>query len=109
MQNRITIDEPAVQSADCRQTDVGSSVYYGTLSINPNLLTVVKVIKGDFILDTRMIKISFWKNFLESGNYKYAVNNIEHTTNSYYKPEQLGEGCDEAYFNQLYDIALQQF
>ena len=109
MQNRITTDEPAVQSADCRQTDVGSSVYYGTLSINPKMLTVVKVIKGDFILDTRMITISFWRNFLEKGDYKYAVSHIEHTTNSYYKPEQLGEGCDEAYFNHLYNIALQQF
>lgn len=89
--------------------NTNSSVYYGTLSINPNMLTVVKVIKGDFILDTRMITISFWKSYLESKDYNRAVVSLKHSTDSYYNKEQLGLGCDEKYFNELYAIALQQF
>jgi hypothetical protein len=86
-----------------------NNVYYGTLSINPNILTVVKVIKSDCILKTRMIEISFWKSNLADKNYKYAVISIRHSTISYYNKEQLCESCDEQYFNELYAIAIQQF
>lgn len=85
-----------------------SKAYYGTLSNNDKLLTVVKVVNGG-VMERRMIQISLWKSFLEKGDYKNAVVHIEHSTMSYYKPEQLEPGCDEKLFNELYSKAIQQF
>lgn len=82
--------------------------YYGTLTNNDKLLTVVKVVNGG-VMERRMIQISFWKSFLEKGDFKNAVVHIEHSTMSYYKPEQLKPGCDEKLFNELYAKAIQQF
>ena len=87
---------------------VSSSTYYGTLSINDRLLTVVKVIDGN-ILEKRMIKISFWKSFLEKKDYKNVFHSMSHSANSYYRKEQLNPRCDEKLFNDLYSNALKVF
>lgn len=83
-------------------------VYYGTLSINDKLLTVVKVIDGG-ISERRMIQMSFWKSLLKKSDYKNAVQNISHSTMSYYRKDQLNPGCDEKLFNELYTNALKHF
>lgn len=94
--------------AESPATLVGA-VYYGTVSVNPDILTVVKVIKGDSISDTKMVEISFYRRFLADKDYENAVKSIIHSIGSYYNWEQLDTGCDEKYFNELYAIALQQF
>ncbi len=100
-----TADLPA--NLQTKDTDE-SKAYYGTLTNNDKLLTVVKVVDGGF-LEKRMIQISLWKSFLEKGDFKNAVVHIEHSTMSYYKPEQLKPGCDERLFNELYAKAILQF
>lgn len=85
-----------------------TETYYGTLSINDNLLTVVKVINGG-VSERRMIEMSFWKSFLRKGDFKNAVQHIHHSTMSYYRKDQLHPGCDEKLFNELYTNALKHF
>lgn len=85
-----------------------TETYYGTLSINDRLLTVVKVIDGG-VSERRMIEMSFWKSFLKKGDFKNAVHHISHSTMAYYRKDQLNAGCDENLFNELYANALKHF
>ncbi|MDX1902684.1 MAG: hypothetical protein SFU27_00890 [Thermonemataceae bacterium] len=86
------------------------SAYYGKF-ISHNTITFVKVIVivDCGISEKKMIEVSFWRDFFEKEKWKNAVCYIKHTTMSYYHEEQFHEKCSEEMFNNLYDIAIQQF
>jgi hypothetical protein len=82
--------------------------YYGTLTSNKSMITIVKVVDGG-VLERRMIEITFLKSFLDAGDFKNAIHHMEHSTMSYYREDQLEPGCDEKRFNELYNYALKYF